>query len=248
MPPAPVEVALTNEIAGSGLVQTLIGTFEHKSAVHVNLRIVDRDKAFALARDRVVQVVFTAEPEAVRHYAPVARLASPFAARDFAIAGPDRDPAVVRRAEGTSEALRAIAKRRARFCSAVDAADLRERELQLWASAGLDPSRLPRHADCHGSVLTALQHAAALKAYTLTDASAATAAGTKFDIKVLRRGPPDLHDVYSVILVDHVPRIRRDQDAEWLVQWVMSYQGRDAVQSYRLDGIQPFSVRAAQGK
>lgn len=247
-PPQPVEVVVTSRAAEPGLAQTLAATFQQQSGVKMNLRVAPEEEALRLAETQGVQVVITNAPDAAQRYQRVSRLTAPFAFRDFALFGPKRDAAHVRTASSAAEALRRIAKKKARFCSAVDVAGVQLRERELWTEAGLDPKTMSRRSACHGDALAALREAEEKGAYTLAYSQTDTVAGIKMDIKLLLESEPRLHDDYAAVLVEHMPRIRRDKDAEWFVQWLMSYQGRDAVQYYRLDGVQPFSVRDAQGR
>ena len=247
-PPVPIEAAATPEAAESGLVQTLIARFEQKNGVTINLRTVPKDEAYRLAGWRAVQVVFTTEPKAILRYSAVARLAEPLAYHDFALFGPREDPAPVAMAASGADALRRIDERKARFCSAAGVVSVRQREAQLWKAAGIDPS-VPRwRSDCGGDLSAALLEAAGRSAYTLSEAKAAAGLDKHMDIKLLLQGSSDLHDEYSVMLIEHTPRIRPDRDAEWFVEWLMSYQGREAIQSVRFDGIRAFSVRDADGR
>lgn len=244
-PPQPVQIAATTDAAQPGLVQMLATTFERESGVKMNLRVVPEEDALKLARDGTVQVVVTTEPGATRSYGKIARLSGQFAVHDLALFGPKRDPARVRNATSASDALQRIEQKRSRFCSPVDLTFVEYREQQLWSAAGIDPNTVEQRSACHGDAVEALRNASNKQAYTLAERAAVS--GTRIDIKVLLESGPGLHDDYTAILLEHTPRIRRDRDAEWFVQWLMSFQGRDAVQNYRLGGIQPFTVRDSQG-
>jgi ABC-type tungstate transport system permease subunit len=247
-PPAPIDVGATPAVAESGLVQALVTTFMRQSGVKLHLRILPEEQLLPLARSGAVQVIFTSSPAASAEYASVARLSSSFAFHDFVLFGPSRDPARIHAATTAADALRRVGKRGARFCSAVDVPRIAARERQLWAAAGIDSGSLRRGTECRGDTLIALREADRSSAYTLSESQAAAASGADLDLKPLLEWSPDLHDSYSVILVDHAPLIRRDRDAEWFVQWITSYQGRDVVQNFRVDGVQLFSLRDARGK
>jgi tungstate transport system substrate-binding protein len=231
-PPAPVEVAITPAAADSGIAQALIAAFQRRSGVRIDTSTVPEADAHRLAAHRAVQVVITTEPDARRLYADVARLVSTFAARDFVIAGPRRDPARLRSATDGADAFRRIDERNARFCSAVDVAPVQRWESRLWAAASVDPARLRHREQCHGDAAAALRQAARRQAYTLTDRDVAAAAEKKLDIKVFSGPSSGLHEDHSAVLVEHSPRIRRDRDAEWFVQWLTSYQAREVVQNF----------------
>ena len=245
-PPSPVDVALTPGVAETGLAQSLATSFEHRHGVKFNLRVVPEGEALRLAQSGAVQVVLTENPSAAQAYAKVARLSDTLGVLDLAIFGPRHDHAHVHGAPSAVEALKRIASHEGHFCSAVDAPLVAKWEGRLWAAAGVDPGKLRHHAVCHGNTLTALREASLAEAYTLSDARAAS--GTNIEIKQWLEGTEDLRQAYTAILVDHTPRIQRDRDAEWFVQWLTTYSGREAVEGYRLDGVQPFMVRDEPAK
>ena len=235
-PPQPVEAIATPDAAASGIVSAVVAAFQRQSGVKIDLRIAPQPDILRAASARAVQIVFVSETDAPA-YVPMARLSGRFASEDFALFGPRHDPARVHTAPTAIEAFRRIAKRKSsRFCSATEAARSSEREKELWAAAGIDPHALRHYSECPGDDAAVLREAEQKNAYTLLEDQAAGAASTKMDMKPLLRAVPGLHDDYAVILVDHEPRIRRDKDAEWFVQWLMSYQGRDVVQNYSSQG------------
>ncbi len=72
-----------------------------------------------------------------------------------------------------------------------------------------------------------LATASRLGAYTILDrASAATRMPRGY--KILLHDVPPLHTTYVVALL---PSATPHKDAEWFVEWVMSFRGRDAVES-----------------
>jgi tungstate transport system substrate-binding protein len=233
--PSPVEVAMTPEVAETGVVPALIAAFERISHVTMHVRIVSAGDALRSARAADVQVVFASASQS-SDYATVARLAGAFASRDFAIFGPKKDRARVASAKSTTQALQRIARRHAPFCSATAIPDLVRRERGLWAAAGVDPATLKHRSECSGDEVSVLENAERRGAYTLAPLEADAGVGRNIDIHVLWKGTPDLREELDVILVRHVPRIRRDRDAEWFVQWLMSWQGRDVVRNLRWTG------------
>jgi len=245
-PPKPVEVVATPEIAGSGLVQFLMATFQRQNGVTMHLQVLPVAEASRLASEKKVQVVITDQSESKLIAGAEARLTGIIAFDDFILLGPRRDPAHVASAKSAVDALRRIANKQARFCTTTDVPHLRRREAELWAAAGIDPKGLRHYSECRGDAEAALRAAAGKGAYTLSDRvvfeNMAESLSGRLDLKVLSHGMPHLHDEYQVVLVEHTPRIRRDRDAEWFVQWLMSYQGRESVQNLRVDGIARFSV------
>lgn len=78
-----------------------------------------------------------------------------------------------------------------------------------------------------------LEEASRRGAYTLTDRATFEAAGKAVDLVPILQGTPLLHNDLALLLL-RTPK--RNPNAEWLVQWVMSYRGCDAIERYRYDG------------
>lgn len=225
-PPRPVLLAAPAAVLGPGLVQHLVQIFTRQTGVAVEIRAVPPERLGADDADVVVAGDATT-PQALRRSGNV-RLQSTFAYDDFVIIGPPRDPAHVARAGNAAEAFRAIAARRRAFCAPVGVAALRERELAVWAAAGVDPHADKRYRDCGGDAAALLEEAAHREAYTLIGRSAAERLHSR-KLKILLGGGPLLRDPFTIVLLR---RPKPSRDAEWLVEWVMSYRGREAVQSY----------------
>jgi len=221
----PVELITTPEVLATGLVQHVVDVFAHQSHVQVHVRTVPFAQLAASAD--AADVVVTgdaATPQALERAGKV-RLHNRFAFDDFAVVGPTRDPARVHRARNAPEAFRAIAARRRAFCAPVDVAALRKRELEIWAAAAVDPHEDKRYRDCRGDTATVLAEAERRSGYTLTYRAAAEHERSK----VLLSGTPMLRDPFTILLLR---RPRPNKDAEWLVEWVMSFRGREVVQSF----------------
>lgn len=232
---AAVTIAITPDLAGTGIVEPLARTFSAASKVHTRIIVTEERLIPALARDGVADVVFTSSPalqQQLRRDALV-RLTSVVAYDDTLLVGPSRDPAKAKQAKTAAEALRRIARRDRAFCSPADVPDLRHREAQLWAASPASPADDRRYRLCRGTALEVLQEASRRGAYTITDRSAFEAAGATGKLVPILQRTPLLHHHIEVLLVRSE---RRHRNAEWLVQWVMSHRGRDIIEEYRFDG------------
>ena len=129
--------------------------------------------------------------------------------------------------------MRRIARKDRAFCSPSDVPELRYRELQLWEASPAEPDDNRRYRSCHGTPAEVLREASRLNAYTLTDR--ATFESIRKDVRLvpLLQGTPLLHNDVAILLIG---RGQARPDAEWFVQWVMSYRGREEIDRYRYQG------------
>ncbi|HEX7151699.1 MAG TPA: hypothetical protein VF618_09445 [Thermoanaerobaculia bacterium] len=211
----PVLVVTSAEVAGTGLPQLLTQRFAAESGVPVELRIVD-------VVEEQEAVLVTNDAALVQRLRPRARLTTTFARDDFLIAGPRSDPAGVARAKTAPEAFRRIAEGKRAFCSASGIPRYRAREAAIWKAAGVDPRTNRRYRLCHGDPATLLRDTASRRAYTIIDRSAPVPK----ELKVLLQGTPLLRNDYTAMLMT---RKRKPRNAEWFMQWLMSYRGRAVI-------------------
>ncbi len=224
----PVRLVTTPEVLTSGLVQHVVDVFAHQSNVRVEMRTVPSGQLVQSATDADVVVAGDAATAQALGRAGKARLENTFAFDDFVLVGPSRDPGHVRRAANAPEAFRNLASRRRAFCAPVDVAPLRNRELQIWSAAGVDPHHNKRYRDCRGDAAAVVAESERRDAYTFVyRATVENVHPSK--IKALMSGTRMLRDAFTILLIRQQ---KPNKDAEWLVEWVMSFRGREAVQSF----------------
>lgn len=233
-PVAPIAVITTPEIAATGIVRHLADVFGSQSGKRTEVRVVAPGEIVGEATRGAAEVVVTNDPNAVAalRSAGLQRLGSAFARDDYVIVGPRHDPAHVRSADGAAAAFRRIISRRRAFCSPVSVAPLHDRELAILNAANVNAGKDRHWASCAGDAATVLADAARRGAYTLTDRATADAVRPN-GMAVLLRGGSMLANDFTIILLQR-PKTRRD--AEWFVEWVMSFRGRDTIDTYRFDG------------
>jgi tungstate transport system substrate-binding protein len=95
----------------------------------------------------------------------------------------------------------------------------------------------------------ALNTAAAMSAYTLSDRGTWLSFGNKRDLTVLVQGDPRLLNRYDVILLDPKKHPQAKQKpAHRLSDWLASAEGQAAIGAYEVDGKQLFHPSAAPPK
>lgn len=237
-----VTIVTTPDVAGMGVVPVLVERFAAESNVPVSVIVTEERLVPELAGRDIADVVFTVSPELQRDLRQrgAVRLAQTIAYNDYLLVGPKRDPARAKSAKNAAEALRRIARRDRAFCSPADLPELRHREALLWEASPAEPDDNRRYRTCRGTALEVLEETSRRGAYTLTDRATFQAAGKKIDLVPLLEGTPLLHNDLAVLLL----RTRTfDKNAEWFVQWVMSYRGRETIERFRYDGGRRLFVR-----
>lgn len=238
-----VTVATTPDLASTGVVQMLAQRFSAESKVVTTLIVTEEPLIPDLVRSGVVDVVLTtsASLRDELQRARLVRLAPTIAYNDYLLVGPKRDPARAGKAKDAAEALRRIARRDRAFCSPIDVPELRHREAILWAASPANPDDDRRYRTCSGTALDVLKEASRRSAYTLTDRATFERAGKEVSLVPLLERTPMLHNDLIVVLAR--PATRPHSNAEWFVQWIMSYRGRDWIDRYRYDGERRFYVQ-----
>lgn len=239
---ARVTVVTTPDVAGIGIVQMLADRFTRETKTPATLIVTEERLVPELVQSGKTSVVLTVSPELQRvlRQSGTVRLAQTIAYNDYLLVGPRRDPARAKSAKTAAEALRRIARRDRAFCSPVDVPELRYRESLLWEASPADPEDDRRYRNCHGSAEEVLKEASRRGAYTLTDRATFEAAASDVELIPLLAATPMLHNDLTLLLIRQ-PKPNRN--ADWFVQWVMSYRGRDAIERYRYEGGRRFFIR-----
>lgn len=229
---ANVTIAVTPEVAGTGIGRMLADAFSAESKVPTAVIVTEPRAIPDLVRKGVVDATITTLPELKQqmHDAKLVRLAQTIGYDDYLLVGPRRDPAHTKDAKTAAEALRRIARRDRAFCAPVDVPELSDREQRLWAASPASPSDDRRYRPCRGSATDVLREASRRGAYTLTDRATFERVRGEVGLVALLQRTPLLHNDVTVLLSAwSSPR----PNAEWFVQWIMSYRGREAIQRYR---------------
>jgi len=158
---------------------------------------------------------------------------------DFIVVGPKADPARIAGGHDAEAALVAIERARAPFVSRGDKSGTDALEKRLWHAAGLDPKTFTGgwYRDIGGGMGAALNAAAAMGAYTISDRGTWLSFGNKGDLIVVVEGARALLNRYSVIVPkpeEHRPEGR--EPARRLAAWLLSEEGQRAIGGYRVAG------------
>ena len=239
-------LASTTSTQNSGLLDAILPQFTTDTGVEVRVVAVGTGQAMRIGQNGDADVLLVhhrpSELEFVAAGDGIDRRDVMF--NDFVVIGPSDDPAAVRAAITAPEALLAVATAQARFVSRGDHSGTHYRELDIWALAG-NPPLGPWYNEIGAGMGAALNFAAAINGYILSDRGTWLNFANRGDLAVLFSGDPVLHNPYSVIRVnpEKHPNVRAE-GAKIFADWLVGQKGQAAIASYRIDGLNVFCPAA----
>ncbi len=240
-----ITVASTTSTEQSGLFKYLLPIFEKKTGIQVRVVAVGTGQALDIGRRGDADVVFVhakpleekfmAEGQGVKRYDVMYN--------DFVLVGPKSDPAKVSGTKDIVAALRKIRAAQAPFVSRGDRSGTHFAELQLWKDAGIDiaKDKGPWYRDTGQGMGPALNTAAAMNAYILSDRGTWLSFKNRRDLGIVVEGDKRLFNQYGIMLVN--PEKHPDVKKEWgqqFVDWIISPEGQQAIAGYKINGEQLF--------
>ena len=165
---------------------------------------------------------------------------------DFVFVGPVEDPAQAADAADSTDALTRIANAKAPFVSRGDDSGTHKKERSLWAEAGLDADGFDGwYKEVGAGMGAALNTAAGLGAYVMSDRASWLNFGNKGGMAILFSGDPVLFNQYAYIPVNPAKHghVRNDL-ANRLEAWLVSDAAKALIDRYRLGGEQLFVFNA----
>ena len=238
-PTPAILLATTTSLQDSGLLDDLIPRFEEASGRDVKAVAVGSGQAIELASRGEADVVLAHSPaeEESLLASGAAQTREMVMYNDFVIVGPDADPAQVRRTDRSEEAMSAIAAGTSPFVSRGDDSGTHVRELDLWASAGVDPAGDWYRESGQGMGAT-LQIASELGGYAVTDRGTYLSAPTANPLEIVFEGGAELLNPYHVLPITAAAGDAVDEEGgRAFADWILGEQaqeciGRFAVEEY----------------
>ena len=137
------------------------------------------------------------------------------------------------------------------FVSRGDRSGTNALELRLWKATGIDPKTGAGawYKDIGGGMGAALNAAAAMPAYTLSDRGTWLSFKNKGPLKIVIEGDPALINRYDVIELN--PKTHAGAklaQAHQLAAWLATKPGQDAIGAFRVGGEALFNPSAANPK
>jgi tungstate transport system substrate-binding protein len=169
---------------------------------------------------------------------------------DFVIVGPKSDPAKVAGMKDVLEALKKIEAAKAPFVSRGDKSGTHAAELRYWKAAGIDLDTVkgPWYKETGSGMGPALNTAASMGAYVLTDRGTWLSFKNRGDLGIVVEGDTRLFNQYGVILVNPAkyPQVKTVAGQKF-IDWLVSPAGQQAIAAYRINGETLFFPNAKAG-
>jgi len=207
LPRAYLLMATTTSTQDTGLLSYLLPEFSRDSGVEVRYTAVGTGQALDAGRRGDVDVVMVHSPPLEQAFMDSGKglCRNQLMYNRFVLVGPRSDPAGVSGATSIVDALGQIWNASARFASRADNSGTHNKELVLWASAGLTVSTFGAWYEKTGQGMgETLAIANQRDAYTLSDDGTWYSLEARLPFLVLAYGgdEPVLRNVYSVIPVN----------------------------------------------
>lgn len=241
-----IRMAVTTSFANSGLSEVLLPQIKTDLGIDVQLLVVGTGQALALAEAGDVDAVLVHSKAAEEAFVAAGHATHrrEIMYNDFIVVGPAGDPAAVKPATSAIEAFKAIAIAKADFVSRGDDSGTHKAELALWKAAGMTPEGDWYNAVGQG-MGAALNTAAGLDAYILSDRASWLSFANKAGLALLFEGDPALFNQYAFLPVNPAlhPHMNADATAK-LESWLVSDTAKALIEGYRIDGQQLFVFNA----
>ncbi|MCV3238880.1 substrate-binding domain-containing protein [Mesorhizobium sp. ZC-5] len=246
-----IVVASTTSTQDSGLFDHILPLFEAKTKIGVKVVAQGTGQALDTGRRGDADVVFVhakaQEEKFLEEGFGVKRFDVMY--NDFVLIGPASDPAGVGGTADIATALAAIQTKEAPFVSRGDRSGTHSAELRLWKEAGVDISakKGPWYKEIGQGMGAALNTAAALNAYVLSDRATWLSFKNRGELDVAVEGDKRMFNQYGVMAVNPQkhPNVKSDLGQSF-IDWLISPEGQQAIGEYKIDGQQLFFPNAEQ--
>ena len=199
-----VILATTTSTQDSGLLDELLPVFEKDTGYFVKTISVGSGQAMKMGEKGEADVLLVHSPDAEKKM-----VADGFAINrrivmhnDFILVGPAADPAKIRNAKTSVEALKRIAEASSLFMSRGDNSGTHSLEKKLWKAAGVTAEGRKWYQQTGLGMGQTLNVAAEKKGYTITDRATYLALKKGLGLDILVEGDASLLNIYHVMEVN----------------------------------------------
>lgn len=241
-----LRLAVTTSFQNSGLADVVIPAAERDLEIEIDVLVAGSGQALRLGAAGDVDAVLVHAPDAERAF--VAAGHAPYRREimynTFVVVGPSSDPANVAATATAAEALIAVAETESAFVSRGDESGTHVREKMVWNLADLRPQGR-WYRSVGAGMGAALNIAASMDAYVLTDRASWANFANKRDLQVLFSGDPILINQYSYLPTTTARSDVGRQLARRLEAWLISETGQATIGSLRIEGRSLFVPNAS---
>lgn len=233
-----IVLASTTSTEQSGLFAHLLPQFTQATGIAVKVVAVGSGQAIDMARrgdaDALLAHDQPAEEKLVAEGFALKRI--PVMYNDFVLIGPVADPARVRGPD-VVQALQKLRTSGHLFISRGDRSGTHSAELRYWKLAGVDQPAHGGYRACGCGMGQALNMAASLGAYVLSDRGTWLAFANRADLGIVVEGDSRLFNQYGVMAVNPArhPQVKAAQ-AQKFVDWLTGPAGQAAIAGFRIQG------------
>ena len=240
--PKTVILATTTSTQDSGLLDVLVPQFEKESGLQVKTISVGSGQAMKMGEKGEADVLLVHSPDAEKKF-----MADGFGTtrrlvmhNDFIIVGPAADPAGVKGASGSADALKRIARSGALFASRGDNSGTHAKEKGLWKGAGITPEGEKWYQQTGLGMGQTLNVAAEKKGYTLTDRATFLALRKNLGLVILSEGDSKLLNIYHVIEINPIrwPKVNA-AGGKLFADFMVSRKAQDTIGRF---GVEKFGA------
>lgn len=242
-----LRLATTTSTADSGLLDAILPDFQQKNNCHVDVVAVGTGQAIEIGSkgDADVLLVHARKQEDQFVKDGHARERFDVMYNDFILVGPKADPAKIAGSASAVDAFKQVASTASPFASRGDKSGTNSKELSIWASAGITPTKDMAWYNALGQGMGETLLASNEKGmYTLTDRGTYLATQTKLPNLTIVLGGNSLQEnkdktllnPYGVMAVnpDKHPGVQFDMAMNF-VHWILSPETQQMIGAYGKD-------------
>lgn len=235
-----MRLAATTSFENSGLADVLLPAIKADLDLEVQLLVVGTGQALRLGEAGDVDAVLVHSKAAEEAFVAAGHGTHrrEIMYNDFVLIGPEADVARIAQANSAADALGRIASVQAAFVSRGDDSGTHKAELAIWTAAGLEASSFgPWYQSVGAGMGAALNTAAGLDAYVLSDRASWLNFGNKEGLAMLYAGDPALFNQYAYVPVNPAKNAHvRNDLATALEDWLTSPRAADLINNYAING------------
>jgi tungstate transport system substrate-binding protein len=231
-------LATTTSTQDTGLLDVLIPIFEKETGYFVKTIAVGSGQAMAMGQKGEADVMLVHSPDAEKKfiaegYGINRRLVMH---NDFIIVGPSTDPAKIKTAKSSAEAMKLIASANALFASRGDNSGTHAKEITLWKKAEINPVGQKWYQETGLGMGQTLNVAAEKKCYTLADRGTYLAMKKNLNLDILSEGDAALLNIYHVIEVNSAKWPKANAEgAKAFADFMVSKKSQEIIKTFGVD-------------
>jgi tungstate transport system substrate-binding protein len=243
-----IVLASTTSVDNSGLLKHILPLFKAASGIDVHVVALGTGQALDVARRGDADLVLVHDPDAEAKFMGEGHglTKREIAWNDFVIVGPSADPAKIKGGRDVIAAFKSIWNAQAPFVSRGDQSGTDALEKRLWKAADIDITKAGSwYKDIGGGMGAALNAAAGIDAYTLSDRGTWLSFENHRDLTIVLEGDSRLLNRYDVIELN--PKLHPQAKlalAKQFADWLASPTGQHAIGEYEMAGQKLFHPEA----